>query len=143
MNILVFTRRIGVALAFACMVLAAPAAFAQSSISGGGGLSVVETYHAFLSARDHYNSNGVRLTQPWQIIRQDRANFHRFGRADEGDQWDSFFASATNRARMESMLRRGSISARAASAIVNREVWVRVQILGHGRTGTAVRVTVQ
>ena len=34
---------------------------------------LLESYTALLSWNDHYNSNGQRLTEPWQIIRQDRA----------------------------------------------------------------------
>lgn len=119
-------------------------ALAQSSITGGGsGFAIIETYYAFLSADDHYNSKGVRLTAPWQIIRQDRANYHRFGVRDNGDEWDSFFGSATNRARMESMLQNGWISQSASRAIVNGEVWIRVDLLGKGSRATAVQVEVQ
>ena len=107
-----------------------------------GSLPVIESYTAFLSWNDHYNSNGQRLTEPWQIIRQDRANYHRYGEADPGDQWDSFFSSFTNRARAEQMLAAGSISPAARNAIVNGEVMIRVEILGHGNTGTAIRVDV-
>ena len=39
-------------------------------------------YNARLSARDHYNSNGERLRTVAAILRQDRANFHRFNRRD-------------------------------------------------------------
>ena len=42
--------------------------------------TLVESYVAFLSEADHFNSNGQRLTSAAAIIRQDRANFHRFGR---------------------------------------------------------------
>ncbi len=31
--------------------------------------ALLETYVAKLSATDHFNSRGVRLTQPWQVIR--------------------------------------------------------------------------
>lgn len=116
-------------------------ALTQSAIVGG--TSVIGVYQAFLGTGDHYNSSGQRLTQPWQIIRQDRANYHRFGRGDKGDDWDSFFDSASNRARMESMLRKGHISPAAARAIVDRNVWITVEILGYGNKGTAIRVTVQ
>ncbi len=116
-----FTRkaRILMAAAAAAFVLAgAPAAKAQ----------MLDSYTAYLGADDHYNSNGQRLTQPWQIIRQDRANFHRFGIRDRGDQGDSFFASAANRARMERMIQNGHIERSAANAIVNGQVWIHVEI---------------
>ncbi len=65
---------------------------------------LLDEYVAYLGEDDHYNSRGKRLTEPWQIIRQDRANFHRFGIRDRGDQGDSFFSSMQNRARMERMI---------------------------------------
>ena len=57
----------------------------------GQAQQLLESYTAFISTNDLYNSNGQRLRQPWQIIRQDRANYHRFGTGDPQDQWDSFF----------------------------------------------------
>ena len=42
--------------------------------------NLLESYVAFLSANDHYNSRGVRLSASWQIIRQDRANLVRLQR---------------------------------------------------------------
>ena len=104
---------------------------------------LLEEYTAFLGPADHFNSNGTRLTQPWQIVRQDRANFHRFGIRDAGDEWDSFFASTENRERVEAMIRNGSISASAANAVVNGSVWIRVQIFGSGNLGQFVNVLVQ
>ena len=106
-----------------------------------GGLEVIESYTAFLSWNDHYNSNGQRLTEPWQIIRQDRANYHRYGERDGRDQWDSFFASFENRTRAEQMLANGTIVPQVRNAIVNGEVMIRVEILGQGSSGTAIRVT--
>jgi len=50
---------------------------------------MVESYVAFLSEADHFNSNGERLRSAAAIIRQDRANFHRFGRRDPDDQGKS------------------------------------------------------
>lgn len=104
--------------------------------------TLLESYTAFLSWNDHYNSSGQRLTEPWQIIRQDRANYHRYGQADAQDQWDSFFGDFNNRARAEQMLASGTISPQARNAIVNGEVLIRVEILGQGGTGTAIRVDV-
>ena len=71
---------------------------------------LVGEYRAYISQRDLYNSSGERLTEPWQIIRQDRANYHRFGIPDPNDQQDHFFASEENRAIVERMIQRGTIS---------------------------------
>lgn len=102
---------------------------------------LLESYVAFLSVDDHYNSRGARLTAPWQVIRQDRANFHRFGIRDAGDEWDSFFSSQQNRAIAERMLRNGYIEPGFASYIVNNEALVRVEIFGRGNRGDFIRVS--
>ena len=104
--------------------------------------SVIDEYMAYIGPDDLYNSDGDRLTQPWQIIRQDRANYHRFGIRDPDDEGDSFFASANNRARMERMLRNGEISASAGRAVVRGDVYVYVQVWGEGNTGNFVSVEV-
>lgn len=103
--------------------------------------TLVESYVAFLSEADHFNSNGQRLTSAAAIIRQDRANFHRFGRGDPGDEGDRFFASIDNRAAMERMLERGRATPGAISAIVNRTPRIRVDIY-RDADGHFIRVTV-
>jgi hypothetical protein len=103
--------------------------------------TLVESYTAYLSEADHFNSNGQRLTSAAAIIRQDRATFHRFGRGDPGDEGDRFFASMDNRAAMERMLERGRSSSTAINAIVNRTPLVRVDIYRDG-DGRFIRVTV-
>jgi hypothetical protein len=103
--------------------------------------TLVESYTAFLSEADHFNSNGQRLTSAAAIIRQDRANFHRFGRGDAGDEGDRFFADVNNRAAMERMLERGRASPGAISAIVNRTPLIRVDIY-RDVDGHFIRVTV-
>ena len=89
---------------------------------------LLDSYRAFLGPSDHFNSRGARLSQPWQIIRQDRANYHKFGVRDPGDGYDSFFGSVANRNRMEQMILHGTIDPGAARRIVNNNVWVRVDI---------------
>ena len=124
-------RMLVIAAAFAAAVAATPA---RAQV-------LVESYTAFLSEADHFNSNGQRLTSAAAIIRQDRANFHRFGRGDPGDEGDRFFASIDNRAAMERMLERGSASSAAISAIVNRTPLIRVDIY-RDAGGHLIRVTV-
>ncbi len=121
--------------------LAGPAA-AQSSLGWGSGTRLLDQYTAYIGSRDLVASDGVRLTQAWQIIRQDRANFHRFQRRDRGDESDSFFASVENRAIMERMVRDGQMSPSAAQAIVRGGVWITVRVYGRGDTGQYVEVTV-
>lgn len=88
----------------------------------------LDTYCADLSARDHFNSNGQRLTTAAAIIRQDRANYHRFRRRDPGDQSDSFFRIAANRARLEALIAEGDSEPSALRRIVNGEPRICVEI---------------
>jgi hypothetical protein len=87
-----------------------------------------DSYFARLGAADHFNSNGQRLTSAAAIIRQDRANFHLFGKRDPEDQGDSFFASKDNREILERMLQNGQSTPGALAAIVNGSPLVEVQI---------------
>ena len=108
-----------VTLAAALAAVAAPAA-AQHGPLGH--------YTARLGPADHFNSSGERLRTVAAILRQDRANFHRFGRADDEDETDDFFDDANNRAAFERMIARGRISRAAANAIINREPLVHVDV---------------
>ncbi len=103
---------------------------------------LIGSYRAFIGRDDLYNSNGERLTKPWQVLRQDRANFHKYGISQRGDEDDDFFASAENRANMEYMVQHGSIARFAAKALVRGNVMVTVEIYGRGGTGDFVNVTV-
>jgi hypothetical protein len=62
---------------------------------------LVESYTARLSSRDHYNSDGQRLDSVAAIIRQDRANYHKYFLRDSEDTADTLFANKDNRARLE------------------------------------------
>lgn len=87
-----------------------------------------DSYCATLSARDHFNSNGQRLTTAAAIIRQDRANYHKFRRRDSDDEGDSFFGSQANRARLEAMINNGDSDAGVLRRIVNGEPRICVDI---------------
>ena len=129
--------------ATASLLLVATIAQAQSSITRAPRADVLlDDYVAFIGPQDLYNSDGVRLRQPSAIIRQDRANFHLFGRRDEADTADTFFASRANRAKLESMLADGFISGPAARDIVAGGVLVYVEIYGQPVVGRSVRVEV-
>jgi len=92
----------------------------------------VESYTARLSPRDHYNSNGVRLTSAAAIIRQDRANFYVYGMRDSEDEPDSFFSDKSNRARLEQMLENGRATRDALYKVVNGTPLIRVDIYANG-----------
>ena len=127
-------KRTSILLALFAM-LAAGLSFAAPALAQG---PLLEVYVAYLGADDHYNSRGARLSEPWQVIRQDRANFHRFGIRDRGDESDRFFASANNRARMERMILNGYIEGNAGWRIVNDNCWIRVEVYAD-----SVRIKVQ
>jgi hypothetical protein len=102
---------------------------------------LLERYQALLSDRDHFNSSGQRLTSAAAIIRQDRANYHRFGLRDAEDENDRFFANATNRAALEKLLERGRAEPGVISAIVNGTPIITVEVW-RGNAGPFVNVTV-
>ena len=99
------------------------------------------SYVARLSADDHFASDGYPLDTAAQVVRQDRANWHRFGNGDREDQDDPWFGSADARARLERQLNQGGAMNQATRrAILNGEPIVqvdvyrnsvRVSILGH------------
>lgn len=101
---------------------------------------LIESYTALLSEADHFNSSGMRLTTAAAIIRQDRANFHRFGLRDRIDDSDRYFADAGNRATLERLLERGQASPYVINRIVQTVVTIRVDIY-RWRDGDFIRVT--
>lgn len=94
-----------------------------------------DSYTARLSAKDHFNSNGVRLTSVAAIIRQDRANYHKLNIRDEEDQNDSFFASANNRELLEKFLERGSAEKAAIQSITNGTPLIQVRVYTSAESG--------
>ncbi|WP_249139021.1 hypothetical protein [Actibacterium sp. MT2.3-13A] len=110
--------------------------------TGASAQELLGSYIADIGPADLRNSQGVRLWAPWQILRQDRANFHRFGLRDAGDEWDPFFADPGRRATMERMIQRGWIDPEAARAIVRGGVRVYVAVYSYGAQGEMVTVDV-
>ncbi|KEQ07026.1 hypothetical protein [Pseudorhizobium pelagicum] len=103
---------------------------------------VIDSYTAYIGRDDLYNSSGARLTKPWQIVRQDRANYHAYGIQDGDDEGDAFFADAANRQQLEEMLANGSMSRDAQSMILRGNCWVNVQVYGRGDRGSFIEVEV-
>jgi Bacterial SH3 domain len=110
-------------------------------VSAGPGPGLIESYVARLSERDHFNSEGQRLASAAAIIRQDRANFHRFGRRDPEDQGDGFFADEGNRQILETILERGNATQSVLSRIINGTPLIKVDIY-RGEAGPFINVTV-
>ena len=103
---------------------------------------LIGQYTAYIANDDLYNSSGARLSEPWQVLRQDRANYHRFGIRQPGDQWDPWFGDIDNRAAMERMVMQGRIDPVARRNLVNGGAIVEVFIYGRNGVGTYVDVNV-
>jgi hypothetical protein len=88
----------------------------------------IDTYTAKLSSEDHFNSDGGRLKSVADIIRQDRANYHKFNIRDAEDQGDSFFGDKDSRERIPKMLKNGHIDKVAQNSILNGSPVVTVSI---------------
>lgn len=69
------------------------------------------------------------MTTVAAILRQDRANVHRFDVRDPEDKLDAFFGDQRNRATLERMIERGRVPPRAARAIIDGTPLVRVTVL--------------
>ena len=54
-------------------------------------------YNTVITRQDRFNSYGDRLHSVRAILRQDRANFHKFGNGDMGDEYEGFFKNERNR----------------------------------------------
>jgi hypothetical protein len=59
------------------------------------------SYVARIGRADHFASDGYPLDTAAQMVRQDRANVHKFGKVDPGDESDPWFGSTASRARLE------------------------------------------
>jgi len=103
---------------------------------------LIESYVARLSANDHFSSKHERLTSPALIIRQDRANFHKFGKRDDEDESDAFFQNADNREELQKLLERGHTTKEAYRAIVNGEPLIRVNVHESHKDGVYITVVI-
>lgn len=87
------------------------------------------SYVARLSPQDHHASDGYRLDTAAQVVRQDRANWHKFGYGDREDEDDPWFRSAGARANFEKMLNKaGAMNAATRSAILHGTPVVEVRV---------------
>ncbi|MCX7068050.1 MAG: hypothetical protein NTW85_10210 [Methylococcales bacterium] len=102
------------------LLLLSPLSYAEETL--------VESYTAKLSSEDHFNSDGQRLKNVADIIRQDRANYHKFNVRDNEDNADSFFADKDNLERIPAMLKKGHIDKETQKSILNGTPVVSVKI---------------
>ena len=70
------------------------------------------SYVARISEHDKQASDGYPLDTAAQMVRQDRANFHKFHDADPDDENDVWFRTNDQRARLERMLGQGGAMSR-------------------------------
>lgn len=84
----------------ACLAALLPVAAAAPNLTLAQEYESVGSYRTTLGASDMQNSSGLRLTDFCAIVQQDRANYHRFGIRDPGDQGDPHFANRSNRSKI-------------------------------------------
>jgi hypothetical protein len=102
-----------------------------SAMTAGAALAqdMLGSYVARISERDHHASDGYALGSAAQMVRQDRANWHKFHRRDSDDQGDPWFRSDGSRADLQRMLERGGAMSNATRrAIVNGEPLIEVEV---------------
>lgn len=78
------------------------------------------SYVARITQDDKHASDGYPLDTAAQMVRQDRANWHKFGRGDAEDEDDPWFGSAEARSRLERMLNRGGAMSQATKRAITR-----------------------
>lgn len=87
------------------------------------------SYVARISPNDQHASDGYPLDTAAQIVRQDRANYHRFGWRDPEDQGDPWFASSDARARLQTMAERsGAMDQATRRAIYHANPLIQVDV---------------
>jgi len=119
------------------LTLAAPAAAPAAA------QELLASYTAHIAPADLQNSRGQRLTEPWQVLRQDRANFHRFGIRQFADEYDPIFLSLGARSQMQALLAAGRIDRETRRALLRGDVIVQVEVWGLGRSLRSVDVRVR
>ncbi|TPM32714.1 hypothetical protein [Mesorhizobium sp. B2-3-5] len=91
------------------------------------------SYVARISDRDHQASDGYALDNAAQMVRQDRANWHKFHRRDSDDEGDAWFRTNDQRADLQRMLERpGAMSSSTKRAIVDGEPLIQVDVYENG-----------
>jgi hypothetical protein len=96
---------------------------------------ILTEYYTTLSPMDVRNSSGARLTDFCAVLQQDRANYHRFGRRDDGDQGDPIFGSREMRAQIAGRCRIAAGSEYVPEwVLTDRTRYVRVLVYGQGNS---------
>ena len=106
-----------------------------------GAQSLVTSYQARISTQDLLSSSGMTLPSVAAIVRQDRANYHRFNLRDADDGGDPYFGDAANRAALEVLVQKGSAPPNALALLRSGRVRIRVEVW-RGSNGDFVRIEI-
>ena len=108
------------------MIIAA-AALLTTPVTAGE----ITSYYADLDAADMRNSGGTVLLNMGAVLQQDRANVHRFGIMQLGDEIDPIFANRAMRAQIPTLYANGPKVAGLADWVARgQNVRVFVSICG-------------
>jgi hypothetical protein len=119
--------------------LAAAAALGLFLAGSASADEFLGSYVARLSVQDHHASDGYPLGNAAQVVRQDRANVHKFGRIDADDDDDPWFETAASRTRMQKLLEApGAIDPATRRAIMNGTPLVQVDVYRSGIRAHAI-----
>ncbi len=89
-------------------------------------------YKARLSAGDHVDASGRKLSGVAKILLQDRMNVHVHDKGDPEDEGESYFADKQNRRRLCRRVRASKIDVKTRDAIEKGTPLVRVRVFqGH------------
>ncbi|WP_425039445.1 hypothetical protein [Primorskyibacter sp. S187A] len=111
--------------------------------TGARAETMLGEYFASMSPKDAVNSRGAPLNDICTIARQDRANYHRFGKRDDQDQGDVWFDDPAMRAAFGSVcVADPSYYARAGQKIRSgdRQYYIWVRVFGRGTQITRITI---
>ncbi|MEL6451997.1 MAG: hypothetical protein AAFQ19_12110 [Pseudomonadota bacterium] len=97
-------------------------------------------YYTMLTPQDTYNSRGAPLNDVCGIVQQDRANVHKFGRIDAGDNLDPFFTTAERRAMIAGRCQYSKTHHTVARIRSGTIGFVLVRVFGNGSTVSRIDI---
>ncbi|MEO1609895.1 MAG: hypothetical protein AAFR90_11265 [Pseudomonadota bacterium] len=103
--------------------------------------SFMFSYNTLLSPVDAFNSRGEPLEGWCALLKQDRANFHRFNKRDADDEADPFFNTSERRALMSGKCEVDPRAFKDPGAQIrsgNREFYLNVRVYGDGTRVTQI-----
>jgi hypothetical protein len=100
------------------------------------------SYSAEIASPDMINSSGAQLQNLAAILQQDRANYHRFGIRQDGDEADPYFADFRTRARMPAIYKPGPRDAEIEALLAFGAV-IRLDVEVCLRNGRPVQIGIR